>query len=367
MLIALKAPCYQCGEPAVIDGLCGSCYNQNHPLIKVGTPLTLTACKRCGAVKVPGGWKTIESQSIEYNEILDQQLNTLLEQEMRIHGEDVEITIEKLKELDRVFHIRIHAIGKSHPTLPPHQTADEVEVRLVNVSCDTCSMMSGGYYEVILQIRAEDRVVTEEEEQEILSLITERTHAEYGKDTKAFVTSIDTNRFGLDILIGSEHLGKSIASELESLFLTSRKENYKLIGQEKSGKKKYRLTIVLRLPRFSIGDFVEVDERPCHVLSMGKSGLKCYDLIEKNEFTINPKSAKWRTLRFLASESDIRPKMVVSVDYNGTVQLMDSESYEYFEVDKDLLDETIQQGETIRVIHLDDNLDAVPEKKDAAK
>lgn len=329
----------------------------------MSTPQTLTTCKRCGAVKVPGGWKTIGSEDAQYEEVLSQQLDILMEQELKISGEDVEISIEKQKELDRVIHIAVHAIGKAHFSLPPHKTSIGVEVRISNATCDTCSMMSGGYHEIILQIRAEDRDITENEEQEILSLITERTHAEYGKDAKAFVTSIDRTRFGLDILIGSEHLGNRIADELESLFLASRKENYKLIGQERSGKKKYRLTIVLRLPKFSIGDFVEVTERPCRVLSMGKGGLKCFDLMERYEFTVTPKSAKWRTLRFLAPESDIRSKMVVSIGYDGMVQLMDSVSYEYFEVKQDVLGADIQQGDTIEVIHLDDNIYAVPKIK----
>jgi nonsense-mediated mRNA decay protein 3 len=331
-------------------------------LIEIATPLTLTVCKRCGAVKIPGGWKTIARDDIQYEDILFQQLDILLKQELHVLGESVEITIEKQKELDRVIHIVINATGSSHPSLPPHQDSTEVEIRVVNANCDTCSMMSGGYYELVLQIRAEERPLTEQEAQEILSLLTERTYAEYGKDAKAFVTSIDRTRFGLDILIGSEHLGKIIADELEALFLASRKENYKLIGQERSGKNKYRLTIVLRLPRFSIGDFVEVMEKPCQVLSMGRGGLKCYDLTERYEFTVTPKSAKWRTLRFLAPASEIRQNMVVSIDYDGAVQLMDSKSYELFDTDLTFLGNDIEQGDTIEVIHLEETLYAVPRK-----
>ena len=201
---------------------------------------------------------------------------------------------------------------------------------------------------MILQIRAEDRMITEEEDQEILSIISERTIAEYGTDKKAFVTSIDRTKFGLDILIGSEHLGNRIVDELESIFLASRKENYKLIGQEKGDKKKYRLTIVLRLPKFSIGDFVEVTGKPCQILSMGRGGLKCYDLVERYEFTVTPKSAKWRTIRYLSPKSDIRPKMVVSIDYDGTVQLMDSESYELYEVNQSVLGGDVQHWTRLR-------------------
>ncbi|MHA2201132.1 MAG: NMD3-related protein, partial [Candidatus Thorarchaeota archaeon] len=58
-MVQLKAPCYLCGKPAFLDGLCAECYDKEHPLIEVKTPLTLHACKQCGSVKIPGGWKTL--------------------------------------------------------------------------------------------------------------------------------------------------------------------------------------------------------------------------------------------------------------------------------------------------------------------
>jgi NMD protein affecting ribosome stability and mRNA decay len=57
--------------------------------------------------------------------------------------------------------------------------------------------------------------------------------------------------------------------------------------------------------------------------------------------------------------------MVVSIDYDGVVQLMDSKSYKVFEVDQDILGNDIQQGDTIEVIKLDGNHYAIPKTKDA--
>ena len=53
-MIVLKAPCYLCGEPGIIDGLCETCYNKEHPLAKVHHTLPLRVCKRCGS---PLKWK----------------------------------------------------------------------------------------------------------------------------------------------------------------------------------------------------------------------------------------------------------------------------------------------------------------------
>jgi NMD protein affecting ribosome stability and mRNA decay len=100
---------------------------------------------------------------------------------------------------------------------------------------------------------------------------------------------------------------------------------------------------------------------------MGRGGLKCYDLVERYEFTVTPKSAKWRTITYLAPKSAIRQKMVVSIDYDGTVQLMDSESYELYEVNQSHFGDDVQQGNTIDVLQIDSKLYAVPRLTDSSE
>ncbi len=221
-------------------------------------------------------------------------------------------------------------------------------------------MMSGGYHEAILQVRADGREISEPEEEEIMSILTEMTVAEYGKDVKAYVSETSKDKHGLDFKIGSEHLSRRIADELESRYLAQRKENYKLIGQDRGGKRKYRVTILIRLQRFTKGDFVRVGDVPCQVVSMGKSGLTCYDLKASQSFTIKAKSSKWRTLEFITPESTKRQFMVISRVYGQPVQIMDSETYEMFEIDDSALSEKIGGGETIFAVVLDDSVYPLP-------
>ncbi|MFX1605295.1 MAG: 60S ribosomal export protein NMD3 [Promethearchaeota archaeon] len=356
----MKAPCYQCGEPAVLDGLCAECYNKEHPLIEVETPLTLLSCKRCGSVKIPGGWKKLSFAAADSDDLWPHQLDILLENEMKplVHG--IELDIEEEKRLDRVLHVVLRAFGKSHEDLPPHEEQYPVEVRFSYGTCDTCGMMSGGYYEATLQIRADGRQLTDEEENDIVRTVTDMTIAQYGSDDKAFVTKISSDRYGMDFQMGSEHLCRSIAENLESRYLAQRKQNYKLVGQDKRGKDKFRTTILIRLPRFGIDDFVRVLGNPCQVMAMSKSGLTCFDLIQRQRFTMSPKSSKWRTLEYLASKDERQEFMVTTRVYGQPVQLMDSVTFDYREIDESLLDEEVEAGTTVYGLVIDDEFYLLP-------
>jgi nonsense-mediated mRNA decay protein 3 len=344
----------------VIDGLCAECYRRAHPLVEVRSPLKLLACKRCGSVKVPGGWKTIPEHPPDSEELIERQIAILLQQEVKLNADDVQIEYSEEKILDRVRHILVVASGSSDSSLAEHSESYPVEVRFSYATCDTCAMMSGGYYEATLQIRADERSITDKEADEIVSVVTDLTVAKYGKDAKAFVTEVSRDRYGLDFKIGSEHLCKRIADDLQQRYLAQRKENYKLIGEDKGGKKKYRITILIRLQRFTLGDFLRIESAPCQVTALGRGGLSCYNLKDGNRFTINPKSARWRTIEFIAPESDKRQFMVVSNLPNQPVQIMDSESFEMHEIDKQDLTIDVSNGDTAFGLYLDNRVFLLP-------
>ncbi|NHI83479.1 MAG: hypothetical protein EAX81_04185 [Candidatus Thorarchaeota archaeon] len=343
----LTAPCYECGAEAVLEGLCSRCYQNKHPLVQVRSPLSLIACRRCGAVRTSDGWIKLQTFSSDPDKITDRQIEILLEQETNILGLEVETSYVEEKKLDRVTHIRLNVSGKSHSSLPTHDESYPLEIRFEFSTCASCTMMSGGYHEAILQVRADDRILTETEEDVIHGLVTDLTIAEYGNDARAFVIETSRDKYGLDFKVGSEHLCRRIADQLESGFLAQRKENYKLIGQDRGGKKKYRITILIRLQRFSQNDFVLVEGTPCQVVSMGKGGLGCYNLLDGCSFTINQKSSKWRSLEFLAEASERRQYMIVSKVQNQPIQLMDSVTFEMHEIDSSVFLSNVAAGDTI--------------------
>jgi nonsense-mediated mRNA decay protein 3 len=362
-LIALTAPCYLCGEKSVIEGLCENCYNKENPLIGIKTPLSITTCKRCGSVKIPGGWKTLPTSIKSYDEQIQSQIDLLLSREVQRQIEGVVVSFEEKNRLDRVHHIIVTARGSSHADLDHHEENYPVEVRMSYGTCDTCGMLSGGYYEAILQVRADDRPLSEDEEESITALVEQRTIAEYGRDVKAFITGSDSDKYGVDFWVGSEHLARKIADEIQAEYLAERKENYKLYGQEKGGKDKFRVTLLLRLPRFTVGDFISVLDHPCQVTTMGKGGVSCHDLTDSSQFTVTPKSVKWKSMSFLAEESEKKEFVVVSRVHGQPVQLMDAKTFEMHEIESELLDDSVEAGTTIFGFQENENVYPLPAPK----
>jgi len=288
----------------------------------------------------------------------------ILQNEIKILGEDVTISLEEEKRLDRVSNILIVASGKSHETLPPHDEEYPVEIRFNYGTCETCGMMSGGYYEAILQIRADNRQLSDEEKMQLTEKVRDMTIARYKADDKAFITTIQDDKYGLDFYIGSEHLCKYIADELELQYLAERKENYSLVGEDKAGNKKYRITILIKLPHFSVGDFISIDDEPCQILAMGRNTLTCFALKRRERFSINPKSSKWRTLEFLAPVSARHEFMIVTYVYGQPVTLMDAKNYETVDVEESIFDFEITAGITVYGVRFDDTLYILPNQEE---
>ena len=311
-------------------------------------------------MKIPGGWKKLSNMSTDTEDLWLHQVDILLDSEVKPLVRNVELTVKEKKRLDRVLQITLSARGKSHEDLPTHTEHYPVEIRFSYGTCDTCGMMSGGYYESTLQIRADGRPLTDEEEDDIVHIVTEMTVAQYGSDDKAFVTKISSDKYGMDFQIGSEQLCRSIADVLEAQYLAQRKQNYKLVGQEKGGKDKFRTTFLIRLPRFGVGDFVRVLGNPCQVMAMGKSGLTCFDLVQRQQFTMNPKSSKWRTLEYIASRNERREFMVTTKAYGQPTQIMDSKTFEIREVSETLLSTDIETGTSVYGLVLDDDFFLLP-------
>jgi len=352
----VTAPCYLCGKPSVLEGLCADCFNDGHPLIEVSTPLTLLACKKCGSIKLADGWRKIAGDGIHPDDVGDFQIELLLERSIKILGKDVQIALEDERKLDRVTHTVMKVTGRSHESLAPHNEKYDVEIRFRYATCETCGLMSGGYYEAILQVRADGRELTDHEKTALTQTVTDITVARYKSDDKAFITSTIEDKYGIDFYIGSESLCKYLADEFEMQYLAERKDNYKLVGEEKGGKRKYRITILIRLPRFTVGDFVRIDGNPCEIVAMGRNMLTCYDLKRRERFSINPRSARWRTLEFLAARTNRREFMVTTYSYGQPVQIMDAVSFEILEVDQSIFESEIAVGEKIYALQLDDEL-----------
>ncbi len=191
--------CIKCGSttPPFIGLLCLKCYK---PHIKIPKKIEIKQCKKCGRLFFSGKWQS------------KQKLNSFLKS--KVKGSDV----KRVEIEDNMYKIYITDDAFVKRKIP---------IIFVPSICDTCSKISGGYYEAIVQLRDKGLRYYNR----LLKLLNKRT----------FISKIDDSN-GYDIYVGSS---KELFSILSYLKIKHYNVSKKLYGL-KEGKRVYRITIVIR-------------------------------------------------------------------------------------------------------------------------
>ncbi len=343
--------CYICGAPGpLIDGECIECYKQDHPLAKPPSNLVLKICRDCYSYWHHGKW--IVPTTTNYVTHLENAIKKIL-RDKYIKNKNLDISVKIIEHDMSHASAEVVIFGSPHPQIDPYPEKYVISVKIDQSLCRSCSLRHGGHHESILQIRAQDRKLDADEEKAITSIIYTMLNDAYGHDSKAYISEITHERFGgLTLDVGSEHLCKAIATAIRDQFLGTIKESFKLVGVDpKSGERRYMRTIVVRLPRFRKGDFIEIDNIPSMVLRNERKRLVCLNLIEHNTFSIALDSNKFQKIVFLKERNETHTMMVLSVTPEN-IQLMDNLSYEVIDIDRKDFPLILSPGESVHSVNL---------------
>ncbi|MHC1635840.1 MAG: NMD3-related protein [Candidatus Methanospirareceae archaeon] len=222
--------CPKCGRrnDEFIQSLCKECFLEEIKLLEVGD-LEITVCKRCNNYFKGRKRTSVEKEVEDFvkKEIRRRygyDVKVRVEEEERRRG-SVEVSLDIEAEIEGV---RIEERGKKR-------------IILKRSVCERCNKQASGYYEAIVQIRAKDRVPTEEEEE----IATEIAHLLLGEAD--FISKIETLREGLDLYVSSIECGRKISREISKRLGGNITESRKLYGR-KEGRNVYRVTFSVRLP-----------------------------------------------------------------------------------------------------------------------
>ncbi|WP_370575534.1 60S ribosomal export protein NMD3 [Methanomethylovorans sp.] len=341
--------CPKCGNDTsvLLSGVCRECFFQNFALAQLPQVIQARICASCGARFTRGRWTdednigTIVLKTIEDN--------------LSIHeaAEDVEVCINPRQLTPHMYKVEVEVVAAIQGE---RVTSDlSSEIRIIRESCEMCSRMSGGYFEGILQIRATERIPTENEIETCLRIVDMTIDRMRAKgDRLAFITDTIRSKEGLDLYIGSvnsgRHICKAIIEELGGTF----SESPSLFGQ-KDGKEVYRITFSMRLPRFTPGDIITIGNRKIVVKHMEKK-LTGTDLTDSS--------------RFIATEDDIAlAKHVGHVRDAVNAVLVSEEEHELMILDpftfrtvniKKPAGFSLMEDEEIPVIRIEDALFLLP-------
>jgi len=265
--------CPKCGKPSEHEGLCNHCRIGNTPWFECDRRVKSIQCPSCGALKQVNTWTDTHRERAG--------LASELAKAAVHFNPDV-------RKPSMVVKVEDNTLNRSTATIDlkgllyntPVEGRCSVELIWHKEQCDRCNRISGSYYEGIVQVRADGRLPSTFEQQMSAGIAQQvEDSLQAGGERLSFIVDTNETREGLDITVGSQHIGtlisQGIIAQLGGRFTT----HPKLVG-EKNGRQLYRITYSVRLPRFQKQDVVLSHGRYFEVVRVESNHLKVLDLTE---------------------------------------------------------------------------------------
>jgi len=265
--------CPKCGKPSEHDGLCNHCRIGNTLWFECDRRVKSIQCPSCGALKQVNTWTDTHRERAG--------LASELAKAAVHFNPDV-------RKPSMVVKVEDNTLNRSTATIDlkgllyntPVEGRCSVELIWHKEQCDRCNRISGSYYEGIVQVRADGRLPSTFELQMSVGIAQQvEDSLQAGGERLSFIVDMNETREGLDITVGSQHIGtlisQGIIAQLGGRFTT----HPKLVG-EKNGRQLYRITYSVRLPRFQKLDVVLSHGRYFEVVRVESNHLKVLDLTE---------------------------------------------------------------------------------------
>jgi nonsense-mediated mRNA decay protein 3 len=267
--------CPKCGKPSEAEGLCRECRIGDTPWFTCDQRVKHVQCPSCGATKLVNTWTDNERGKDELGQELARSA-------VHFH-KDVKMPVIEGR-VDDITLNRSRATMTVRGTLykTPVEGACSTEIIWHKEQCDRCNRISGSYYEGVVQVRAEGRIPSTfelETSAQIAQQIEDSLQA--GGERLSFINDMNIIHDGIDIIIGSQHIGmlicKGIVAQLGGRYTT----HPKLVG-EKNGRQLYRITYSMRLPRFQKHDVILAKHRYYEIERIESQNVRVFDLRDGN-------------------------------------------------------------------------------------
>ncbi len=265
--------CPKCGQPSDTEGLCSRCRAGSIQWFSCDGRVQSVHCPACDAQKVGSIWTDTgrDRPGIAYD---------LARSAVHLHPDiksaDVRIRIDDLSPNRSRAVITVNGSLYGQPV----EGTCEVQIAWQKEQCDRCNRISGSYYEGIVQVRAEGRRPSPFEIQTAAALADEaESTLQSGGERLSFISDMTETRDGLDIVVGSQHIGLLIAQKVTAGLGGRYTTHPKLVG-EKNGKQLYRVTYSVRLPRFQKQDVIRMKGRYAEVMQVEPHNLRVFDFSE---------------------------------------------------------------------------------------
>lgn len=347
--------CIECGkeDKELFKGRCHSCFAASNKLITIPSELEVESCAHCSSIHVGDKWMETKlseedfiAQTIAQESVPDED------------AEDVALEIDLINQKGSILEMMITASGKVLGI--PVRKEFKVNVKINRNACPECSKYASGYYEAVLQLRADTRPLEAEEIQAADDIIKRLLDKLSKKNRMAYLSQRIVIKEGVDYYFGSYKSARKISNVLKEQMGGMLGESPRLMGRDKSaGKDLYRIWISLRLPIFQKGDFITHEDHVGQIIDINGRKIVIMDLE-----TLENISISWReysNLEKVAGKEDVKITTVTSKTPTE-IQLLNPETYQ--PIDMDLLSELadIDIGEEVEVIEIKGKIYIIPLK-----
>ena len=341
--------CPECGstDKEMVGDICIDCFLKDFQMIEIPKRIEVQICSHCNSKLEEGKWS---DEFIPEEEIIYRALERNIKIADEVENEIINLEIDQMKGTLALCFVEV--VGEVRGT-QIEETHDS-EVKILKTVCPSCSKIQSGYYETVIQFRADSREIRPEEYAKADEIV-ERTLIKQSKSDKlAYCPQIAKLKEGYDYYIGSFKSGHKVAEALTEEFGGIVKESPRLISEDKStGKGLYRVWISVRIPEFEISDFIEYEDKIIKVTSIKKSSIVGVDISTNKKHNIPMKNME--DIRLVKKSSEIETTTVISKSPQF-IQILDPVDYSAVDINMKEEYDKLNVGEEIQLIRIDNNV-----------
>lgn len=335
--------CVKCGIDCedTINGLCMECFLNGRELMKLPHHVDLQRCTNCEEYLLRDRWVQMsEADAIEEAAISGISL---------IAGSElISVGVRPDMQDERTYLATVFADVGINGRITEAEC--KTLVRLKNTVCKKCSRQLGNYYEATLQIRSGDKGLTDDLRDETVRRVRDSVELQSKTNRGLFITKVQEVRGGVDIQLSSTSLARSLTKDLIDAYGAESQESASLVGMTSDGQEMYRLTFLVRLPAYHIGDILEMNGRPHLLAGLNKTGGRLTSLIDYRD--TSARKNEIQNMRILAKVAD-RKDAVVLTNSGSEIQVMHPTNYSSIDL---RVPEGVEIGETVQVVQIDEIL-----------
>lgn len=337
--------CPECGatDKKMIGNICINCFLKNYKMLNIPNKIEVEICSHCNSRLEEGKWY---ESNLPEEEIIYRALERNIQINDEVEDEIIDLEINQLK--GKIAECSVEIIAKVY-----EQTLEEkhkTTVKIIKTSCPYCSKIQSGYFESVIQFRANNRIIENEEYDIAKNIVKNTLNKQYKTDKLAYCPQIAKLKEGYDFYIGSLKSGRKVVNALKDNFGGIIKESPRLISEDKStGKGLYRIWISIRIPEFKINDIIQHEKNIIKVTDIDKNRVQGIDLENSKKITI-----PWRefeNMELIKKYNEIQTTNIISKS-PSIIQILDPTDYSTINLNIKKEYKNYQIGDEVKIIKI---------------